>query len=161
MNRFIQFLLLCTTIAWSINLFGQGRTCGSDALMQELMQDAKYKQAWEQRQAQFKQMNQVTNKVPCPNPVILPMAVHFQGISNPDQACLIALAQDQIRILNEDYQGTNADISNWINNDASYYPGLNYGETCIQFCLATNNHCLLYTSPSPRDLSTSRMPSSA
>ena len=24
-----------------------------------------------------------------------------------------------------------------------------------------NNHCLLYTSPSPRDLSTSRMPSSA
>ena len=26
---------------------------------------------------------------------------------------------------------------------------------------ATNWHCLLYTSPSPRDLSTSRMPSSA
>ena len=25
----------------------------------------------------------------------------------------------------------------------------------------TNNSCLLYTSPSPRDLSTSRMPSSA
>ena len=27
--------------------------------------------------------------------------------------------------------------------------------------IANNNHCLLYTSPSPRDLSTSRMPSSA
>ena len=26
---------------------------------------------------------------------------------------------------------------------------------------APNTHCLLYTSPSPRDLSTSRMPSSA
>ena len=26
---------------------------------------------------------------------------------------------------------------------------------------AASNHCLLYTSPSPRDLSTSRMPSSA
>ena len=26
---------------------------------------------------------------------------------------------------------------------------------------AKDNHCLLYTSPSPRDLSTSRMPSSA
>ena len=26
---------------------------------------------------------------------------------------------------------------------------------------AKNNNCLLYTSPSPRDLSTSRMPSSA
>ena len=27
--------------------------------------------------------------------------------------------------------------------------------------LTSGNHCLLYTSPSPRDLSTSRMPSSA
>ena len=27
--------------------------------------------------------------------------------------------------------------------------------------LVEGNHCLLYTSPSPRDLSTSRMPSSA
>ena len=27
--------------------------------------------------------------------------------------------------------------------------------------LVIKNHCLLYTSPSPRDLSTSRMPSSA
>ena len=28
-------------------------------------------------------------------------------------------------------------------------------------CIAKKNSCLLYTSPSPRDLSTSRMPSSA
>ena len=31
-------------------------------------------------------------------------------------------------------------------------------ENCLQYI---NNFCLLYTSPSPRDLSTSRMPSSA
>ena len=31
----------------------------------------------------------------------------------------------------------------------------------IAVCPATANTCLLYTSPSPRDLSTSRMPSSA
>ena len=37
----------------------------------------------------------------------------------------------------------------------------NYAETgkTIDFWLV--KHCLLYTSPSPRDLSTSRMPSSA
>ena len=29
------------------------------------------------------------------------------------------------------------------------------------FMFGKHNHCLLYTSPSPRDLSTSRMPSSA
>ena len=31
----------------------------------------------------------------------------------------------------------------------------------IEFVLTDNESCLLYTSPSPRDLSTSRMPSSA
>ena len=30
-----------------------------------------------------------------------------------------------------------------------------------KFTIGTKNACLLYTSPSPRDLSTSRMPSSA
>ena len=40
---------------------------------------------------------------------------------------------------------------------ASYHgPG-----TCTFYGTANSNHCLLYTSPSPRDLSTSRMPSSA
>ena len=32
---------------------------------------------------------------------------------------------------------------------------------CVALCMASTNVCLLYTSPSPRDLSTSRMPSSA
>ena len=40
--------------------------------------------------------------------------------------------------------------------------GLRYGIPHEQLsCLARGDDCLLYTSPSPRDLSTSRMPSSA
>ena len=45
--------------------------------------------------------------------------------------------------------------------------GRRFGKTrlgvqlCIQTALAGGRACLLYTSPSPRDLSTSRMPSSA
>ena len=35
-----------------------------------------------------------------------------------------------------------------------------YTNIALDFCITTNI-CLLYTSPSPRDLSTSRMPSSA
>ena len=31
----------------------------------------------------------------------------------------------------------------------------------VEHCINTTKSCLLYTSPSPRDLSTSRMPSSA
>ena len=38
--------------------------------------------------------------------------------------------------------------------------GINYDELTLAEMLK-NNGCLLYTSPSPRDLSTSRMPSSA
>ena len=35
------------------------------------------------------------------------------------------------------------------------------GEALIELEFSTKKACLLYTSPSPRDLSTSRMPSSA
>ena len=42
-------------------------------------------------------------------------------------------------------------------NKTKYYPG----DELVVTGTATPNGCLLYTSPSPRDLSTSRMPSSA
>ena len=38
---------------------------------------------------------------------------------------------------------------------------LNRSEYLLEKALSNNRSCLLYTSPSPRDLSTSRMPSSA
>ncbi len=133
----ILILVICCS-----SIFGQQRTCGSNEKMNTLFTNPKFKLDWENRQAKFKQQiqNNIAGKALCSSPVILPVAIHYQGINNPDQACLITLAQDQIRVLNEDYQGTNADISNWINTDAAYFPGLNYGETCIQFCLAINNH---------------------
>ncbi len=135
-------LLIVLALCTSLTVSAQIRTCGSTDHMSQLFNNPTFKAEWEQRQKNFKleSQNQVGSKALCPNPVILPMAVHFQGVSNPNQTCLTALAVDQIRILNEDYQGTNSDISNWINNDAQYFPGLNYGETCIQFCLASSNH---------------------
>ena len=46
-------------------------------------------------------------------------------------------------------------LANWLTamSDTKHLLGLRYAEWCTG--------CLLYTSPSPRDLSTSRMPSSA
>ena len=47
---------------------------------------------------------------------------------------------------------------------ASYAGPFNkYSNLLVKACVKTSTHyvCLLYTSPSPRDLSTSRMPSSA
>ena len=46
----------------------------------------------------------------------------------------------------------------YVNNPADRGGATKYG---ITEAVARANGCLLYTSPSPRDLSTSRMPSSA
>ena len=54
--------------------------------------------------------------------------------------------------------GTKYDITNNI-IQGEYTDGIT--ETIGNFSFKINNSCLLYTSPSPRDLSTSRMPSSA
>ena len=44
---------------------------------------------------------------------------------------------------------------------AKVVPGVALGLCLATVLAALSTHCLLYTSPSPRDLSTSRMPSSA
>ena len=54
-------------------------------------------------------------------------------------------------------------LFSWFNVSASWDPFANTGN--LKFAVANDDEgyksCLLYTSPSPRDLSTSRMPSSA
>lgn len=109
--------------------------------MKNLMLNPEFKRAHQARLIKFEQLaNAAGERTLCGDPVMIPVAVHFQGVSNPDVACLRALAQSQIDILNNDYQGTNSDISTWINTASSSFPGVNYGETCIEFCIATQNH---------------------
>ena len=77
------------------------------------------------------------------NPVRIPVAVHFPnaGAANATlRNCLRALAQNQIDILNEDYNAQNADLSNWTDNTSFNYPGVNYGSLNVQMELATQNH---------------------
>ena len=76
----------------------------------------------------------------CTDPVTLPVAVHYQGLSNPDVQCLRNLAQAQIDILNADFQGENSDINQWTNNASSSFPGVEYGKACFELCLATTGH---------------------
>lgn len=114
------------------------RSCGMHDHMTKLNTDPEYRKAHQEKLAKVK--NMVSERAACNDPVILPMAVHFQGIQNPDESCLRQLAQSQIDILNADYSGTNSDITNWTNNAASFFPGVSNGEACIQFCIATQNH---------------------
>ncbi len=143
MKRHLLTLAFLIPLLFTITTTSAQRTCSHTEHQHQLMQNPAYSADYIQRQARFQnKMAQTSNmeRAQCANPVTLPMAVHFQGVSNPDQACLIALAEAQIQILNEDYGGYNADITNWTNNAAASFPGVSNGETCIAFCLATANH---------------------
>jgi hypothetical protein len=56
--------------------------------------------------------NELNKNVQAPQAIFyIPVAVHFPTGSNANRACLVALAQNQIAILNNDFRGTNADIT--------------------------------------------------
>ena len=117
------------------------RSCGLDHKMESLMQDPEFEAA---HKAKFTRINQALEEIKsrssCGSPTIVPIAIHFQGVTNPDQACLVALAQTQVDILNKDFTGTNTDIGNWTNQASSSFPGVSNGEACLQFCIADKNH---------------------
>ncbi len=117
------------------------RSCNLDAKMESLMRDESYRKQHEEKFTKVNAaLSDIKTRTSCSNPTIVPMAIHFQGISNPDAACLTALAQSQVDILNKDFTGTNTDILNWTSQAASFFPGASNGEACLQFCLADTNH---------------------
>ncbi len=121
--------------------YGQQRTCGSAQLQQKLSNDAAYQRKHISRVKSFQLVNNKSkrNAFSCTDTILLPVAIHFQGISNPDIACLRDLSQNQIDILNKDFQAQNSDLSNW-QAKASNYPGVNPGAACIKFVIANLNH---------------------
>jgi len=122
------------------------RACSSEAHMEQLLQNDDYRKAYDERKARFERQlrtDVAESRALCSNPQILPVAIHYQGV-NADRACLVALAQTQIDILNADIQGSNSDIVQWTNNAASTFPNVNFGEACIEFCLASKNHPIGY-----------------
>ena len=119
------------------------RTCGTTEFMLDIMQNPEKRKLHEDKVLRFKKFAQsrsAESSELCANPTVLPVAIHFQGVTNPNNACLISLAQSQVEILNNDYQGQNADITNWNNNASSSFPGINNGEACIEFCIANQSH---------------------
>jgi len=119
-----------------------GRGCGAYEHMEQLLSDPVYSKLHKGKIKRYEEYSksQPETRALCANPVILPVAIHFQGIANPDVACLTALAEGQIQILNDDLQGTNADISNWVNTASATFPGIDNGETCLELCIATQSH---------------------
>ena len=103
------------------------RTCGNEAHMDKLMSNPDYLEARAERLLNFdEEKSKVEERALCSDPVVIPVAVHYQGVSNPNASCLIALAESQIMILNDDFQGKNADINSWT-NVANNFPGVANG----------------------------------
>jgi len=121
--------------------YAQERTCGMVEHMQEQMSDPDYAEQYYKTQERFKkELRKTLSENYRVQPfVLIPVAVHFPNGNEADRACLEALAQNQIDILNDDYSATNADISQWA-SASSNYPGVNTGVANISFCLATMNH---------------------
>ena len=118
------------------------RTCGHTEHMDKLLANPEYKKAYDQRISKFKSYNSQNpnQKMNCTTPDILPVAIHYQGINNADLSCLTGLAQDAIQVLNDDFQGSNSDITLWTNGASASFPGISNGEACIQFVIADQNH---------------------
>jgi len=115
------------------------RTCNSTDHQHGLLKNADYRAKFEKRVEKTSRLASTRSSEDCTAPIIIPMAVHFQNLNNPDETCLKALAQVQIDILNADYASTNTDVSLW-NSVSNNYPGVDPTNACIVFCLADQNH---------------------
>ncbi|MDG1314275.1 MAG: M43 family zinc metalloprotease, partial [Flavobacteriaceae bacterium] len=139
-NKLIVFIFLFFTY---LGVDAQQRECGMENHMTEMMKDPDFAREWELNQNKFKsavkQSLKTSFRQNLLNPIVIPVAVHFPEAEESDRACLEALAQNQIDILNGDFTATNPDANLW--PDASgFYPGVNHGAADIQFCIATAFH---------------------
>ncbi|AUC81745.1 T9SS type A sorting domain-containing protein [Lacinutrix sp. Bg11-31] len=139
----VNSILLCIVfVMCAFSTEAQERTCGMVEYMQEQMKNPEYAKQFKITQAKFKKQlekNLIGNYNRRVDPIIIPVAVHYPEAQESDRACLEALAQNQIDILNEDFTGTNPDIAGWT-AAAPYYPNTNTGAANFLFCIATTNH---------------------
>jgi len=136
---FISLLLL--------NVYGLNaqdiERCGTFERHQEKMNtDSEYAQQYFEKMSRIDDWlrdNRDETKSDCDEILYLPVAVHYQNVGI-DMACAIDMAVDQVRILNEDFGGTNADLQKFLDAQPTTWPGIQNKNSCVQFCLATLNH---------------------
>ena len=143
-NFTLKSIFTLLVLLYAMNTYSQERTCGMLDHMEKQMQNPEFAKAYEKSQKKFKaKLQQLLSEENFSQRgralVEIPVAVHFPTANEADRECLVALAQNQIDILNADYTATNADISLW-NSVMGFYPGTNLGVANISFCLAESNH---------------------
>ena len=139
-----KILTFAITLIISFTSYAQDRSCGMVEHMNEQMRNPEFAREYEETQIKFRKAldQRLRNKSSVSsrlNPIIVPVAVHFPEGQESNRACLEALAQNQIDILNGDFTATNPDANLW-NSASVNYPGIVHGVANIEFCIATLNH---------------------
>ncbi len=118
------------------------RSCGKDHHMEELLSNPEYRKAYEKKMQHHLEFVEglLDSRAVCSSPVTIPIAIHFQGVSGTDLACLTPMVEEAVAALNKDFQGSNDDISDWTNTAASSFPNISNGEACLEFVIANTNH---------------------
>ncbi len=143
----MKFNLLFILLIFQFS-FSQQRTCKSNLQMKKIMNNPIAKQKYLDLQQKFgvelsKLQNQQNKSAINTNSRNnIPVAVHFPNVAtnSTDKSCLRQLVQNQIDILNADFNATNSDISLWTPTVSAIYPRTNIGSLNVQFILATQNH---------------------
>ncbi|MES2813084.1 MAG: zinc-dependent metalloprotease [Bacteroidota bacterium] len=144
----MKIKLLLIVLAFQFG-FAQERNCGVVQKKIELENNPTMHSKYEKNKALSEielnrlvnnQANGITQRA---GEIHIPVAVHYTGANSATPAqkdCLRALAQNQVDILNADFNGTNSDISIWNNTTKTYFPGVNNGSLNVIFEIATQNH---------------------
>lgn len=142
------FFLLLFSFSLTTTVSAQ-RTCGTDHYMEEMLKDPAFAKKFYKEREKALVSAQQKALAPCTNPLIIPVAVHYNtGVTNADQACLIEAAQQQIAQLNLDFSSCNANAGNlctWINAGCDNFGGTAGADAmpedgaCMVFCLADQN----------------------
>ena len=145
----LKLLVICLFVSGLS--FSQQRTCGVDEATERIYFNPILKQKQIELQQKFEnefdklnlnQNRNASNNSVVNSTIFIPVAVHYPSAGSATEAvktCLRTLAQNQVNILNADYNATNTDVSLWTNASV-YYPGVNIGNMNVQFVIATQNH---------------------
>ena len=105
----IVILLFLTSVSYA-----QTKKCGTTAFMAEKLKDSRFSKNYYQFQNEFNAAFN-SNKTAKNNNTLLvvPVAFHYPTGNEFDRECLISLAQEQLNILNNDFNATNSDLNLW------------------------------------------------
>jgi len=139
-------LLYCGSTFAQITI--ETERCGTDAYMEEKMQDPDFAQEFLQQKSIFDQQAAQKSLMPCATPLIVPVAVHYNSpVTAADSSCLINKALQQVAQLNLDFSMCNVNagiLCNFAEACPEYFD-VPIGDlmpedgACIQFCLGDQN----------------------